>query len=93
MQRTKVRMSKTQYGSDLDDLGVTKAPQYFHEGDVYEVAESLAKALCEDLGVAERVDGSKTPPAPISDPSPAAPDKFEGAPENKAEGRGGKRRR
>lgn len=87
--KIKIQMVKTSYGSDQDHKGVTMRPAWFEAGKQYEVCEGLAKAFCEDLGVAKRVEEEKLADPEVGAPAqePAAPVEekaIEGAPENKA---------
>jgi hypothetical protein len=85
----KIKMLRSGSGSDVGADGVNTGPQTFLAGQEYEVSDELARTFCEELKWAVR-DGQA---APKSDDQVPGPDKFDGAPENKAEGRGPKRRK
>lgn len=83
----KVKMLKTTLGADETEEGVNLGVKEYVAGKVYEMGESLAKAFCHRLGVAECVAGSlKTPESDGKCCDPADENKNCGpAPENKAE--------
>lgn len=87
--KIKIQMLKTSYGSDEDANGVTMRPKWFEAGKEYEVCPGLAKAFCDDLGVAKRVieENPAEQEVGVPDHEPAYPVEekaIEGAPENKA---------